>query len=75
MRFSRCRTYWDEGRLHRGDDDVAAEVPLALTYNKRSHVVMMATPTALGDFAIGFSLTEGIIKRPADVLDIVRPDT
>lgn len=63
-------TYWDAGRLRCGDDAVAAEVPVALSYNKRSHVVMMATPAALGDFAIGFSLTEGIIRRPADLLDV-----
>jgi len=63
-------TCWEEGRLQRRDDQVAEEVPVALTYNKRSHVVMMATPAALEDFAIGFSLTEGIIRQPADVLDI-----
>lgn len=51
-------------------DEVAAEVPVALTYNKRSHVVMMVTPAALEDFAIGFSLTEGIIDGLADVLDM-----
>ncbi len=61
---------WSEGKYTTHDDEVAAEVPLALTYNKRSHVVMMVTPTALEDFAIGFSLTEGIIKQPSDVLDV-----
>jgi len=61
---------WDEGQTRRRDDEVAAEVPVALTYNRRSHVVMMVTPAALEDFAIGFSLTEGIIRRPADVLDM-----
>lgn len=61
---------WKNGARHSHEDDVAAEVPVALTYNKRSHVVMMVTPTALEDFAIGFSLTEGIIKRPSDVLEI-----
>ena len=61
---------WDDGQTRRRDDEVAAEVPVALTYNRRSHVVMMATPAALEDFAIGFSLTEGIIRRPDDVLDL-----
>lgn len=61
---------WEAGHLTRRDDEVAAEVPVALTYNKRSHVVMMATPTALEDFATGFSLTEGIIRQPSDVLDV-----
>jgi len=61
---------WDEGQSLRRDDEVAAEVPVALTYNRRSHVVMMVTPAALEDFAVGFSLTEGIIRQPADVLDM-----
>jgi FdhD protein len=61
---------WSKGNHSTRDDEVAAEVPVALTYNKRSHVVMMATPTALEDFATGFSLTEGLIKRPSDVLEV-----
>lgn len=62
--------YWEKGDLRRRDDEVATEVPVALTFNKRSHVVMMVTPTALEDFAIGFSLTEGIIKQATDVLEV-----
>lgn len=61
---------WKVGGYERRDDEVAVEVPVALTYNKRSHVVMMVTPTALEDFAIGFSLTEGIIGQPSDILEI-----
>jgi len=61
---------WKAGDHSIRDDEIAAEVPVALTYNKHSHVVMMVTPNALEDFAVGFSLTEGIIDRPSDVLDI-----
>lgn len=61
---------WKHGGSERRGDEVANEVPVALTYNKRSHVVMMVTPTAIEDFAIGFSLTEGIITQPSDILEI-----
>lgn len=63
-------TYWKKGDLRRQDDEVAAEIPVALTYNKRSHVIMMVTPNALEDFALGFSLTEGIIRQASDLLEV-----
>ena len=61
---------WFREETGPGDDEVVTEVPVALSYNKLSHVVMMLTPDALEDFAIGFSLTEGIIDHVSDVLDI-----
>jgi FdhD protein len=53
-----------------GADGVAEEVPVALEYNGISHAVMLATPLDLEDFALGFSLTEGIVDSRADVREI-----
>ncbi len=51
-------------------DQVAEEVPVALTYNGQAYAVMLASPTDLADFALGFSLSEGIIATPAELLDL-----
>ncbi len=51
-------------------DTVAEEVPVAFEYNGIAHTVMLATPADLKDFALGFSLSEGIIKRCSEVFDI-----
>lgn len=63
-------TNWTQDECHAREDRVVTEVAVALSYNKRSHVVMMVTPSSLEDFAIGFSFTEGIIKQPSEVLDL-----
>jgi FdhD protein len=57
------------GELHeRKKDFIAEEVPISLIYNGLPHVVMLATPTDLEEFALGFSITEGIIKNPQELL-------
>jgi len=53
---------------------VAEEVAVAFSYGGSSHAVMMATPDDLVDFAVGFSLTEGLIGAASDIesIEIVR---
>ena len=46
---------------------VAEEVPVALVFNGRPYVVVMATPLELEDLAVGFSLTESIVEHPGGV--------
>ena len=52
------------------DELVAEEVPVALVYNGISHTVMLATPRNLEDFALGFSLSECVVGRPGEILDL-----
>jgi FdhD protein len=60
---------WRDGQRETVEDVVAEEVPIALEYNGISHAVMMATPADLEDFALGFSLTEGILAAPGELYE------
>ena len=46
------------------------EAPVALEFNGLAYTVMMATPADLADFALGFALTEGLARSPADMTDL-----
>jgi FdhD protein/phenylacetyl-CoA:acceptor oxidoreductase accessory protein len=61
---------WVGGDANHAEDMVAEEVPVALVYNGFSHAVMMTTPQDLEDFALGFSLSEGIVEDVRDLYDI-----
>jgi FdhD protein len=70
------RQIWRENGLSLGSRSIPEETAVALTYNGGTYAVMMTTPQDLEDFAIGFSLSEGIISSTADIdsLDIVGLD-
>src|ERR1700745_1906010 len=69
---ARCvpRQAWRNGSTLFGERTLAAEVPVAFSYDGATHAVLMATPDALEDFALGFSYTEGIITAPADIAEL-----
>ncbi|MDX3929763.1 MAG: formate dehydrogenase accessory sulfurtransferase FdhD [Shinella sp.] len=61
-----------DGVLSGGERIVPEETPIAFSYRGSTHAVMMATPADLDDFAVGFSLTEGIISDPSEI-ELIEP--
>ncbi len=59
---------WSPAGREERIDAIAEETPIALVYDGVPHVVMMATPQDLEDFAIGFSLSEGLIATASDIV-------
>jgi FdhD protein len=58
---------WRGGVWQQADDSVAAEVPVALSYNSIPHVVMMATPRDLEDMGVGFTISESLIGEYSEL--------
>ena len=58
------------GRASQGARIVAAEVPIAFVYDGGTEAVMMATPADLEDFALGFSLNDGVVAAADDITSL-----
>src|SRR6476661_824753 len=70
------REVWRECGVSKGTRTIPDETALALTYNGGTYAVMMGTPDDLRDFAVGFSMSEGVIQSIGDIdsLDIMHLD-
>ena len=53
---------------------VPEEVPVAFSYGGTTHAVMMASPADFEDFALGFSITEGIVATAGEIESIAVQD-
>lgn len=61
---------WERGAQQQLEDELATETAIAFVYNGISHAVMMASPMNLADFALGFSLSEGVLGDPAEMYSL-----
>lgn len=70
------RIRWRQAQRINDVRHVPEEVAIAFSYAGSTHAVMMATPADLMDFALGFSLTEGIVSTIDDVdrIEVVHDD-
>jgi len=72
------RAVWRDGAMRETSERASpAETAIAIVYDGGTEAVMMASPQDVDDFAIGFSLTEGIIGSPDEIesLEVVdHPD-
>ncbi len=58
---------WTRGAIASTTDLIAEEMPVALVYHDVPHVVMLATPADLEDYACGFTLSEGLVASVDEI--------
>ena len=67
---------WNDGTIEQTVDRVAEEEPVALTYQRTPHVVMLTTPADLEDLGVGFTLSEAVVQSADEIrsVELLRED-
>ena len=60
---------WKRGAVTQTTDFVTEQVPVALVYHGVPHVVMLASPADLEDYAVGFTVSEGLAS-PSEIQSV-----
>lgn len=58
------------GKQAEATRSIAVETPVAFVYDGGSEAVMLATPADLEDFALGFSINDGVVATPDDISEL-----
>lgn len=61
---------WSVAGVTNRSEHIVEEIPVVIVYNAIPHVVMMTSPADLEDFVLGFSITEELIRTPADLQEV-----
>lgn len=61
---------WSAAGVTNRSERIVEETPVVIVYNAIPHVVMMTSPADLEDFVLGFSITEELIRTPADLKEV-----
>ncbi len=60
-----------DGTVDEVTDEIAAELPVRLVMNDKPFVTLLCTPTDLEELAVGFLLSEGILKQKSSIKKLV----
>lgn len=64
-------TSYDNGIVRHIRDAVVEEYPLSLFLNGAELATMVCSPTGLNELAAGFLLSEGLVRTPEDLIEVV----